>query len=72
MNELSKGKNASVPSLQIQPPSLNSVLQTLNVINGIIHIQFNASNLSILKESSLSANDESTSNKKMIEDTALD
>ena len=74
MNELSKGKNTAVPSLQIQQPSINSILQTLNVINGIIQIPFSASSLSqILKESaSSSATQPESPEKKMIEDTALD
>lgn len=67
MNELSKGKNATVPSLQIQPPSLNSVLQTLNIINGIINIQFTtASNLNKVKESN------KIEESKMIDDSTLD
>lgn len=69
MNELSKGKNATVPNLQIQQPSspISSVLQTLNVINGIIHIQFNTSNLSqILKDNINSTGMEKS--KTMIED----
>ncbi|XP_064613214.1 LOW QUALITY PROTEIN: clustered mitochondria protein homolog [Liolophura sinensis] len=37
MNEIEKGeRNITLPPLQIQTPSLSSVLDTLNVINGIV------------------------------------
>ena len=67
INEL-KGKNTTLPSLQISPPSINSVLQTLNLINGIVHVfNISPSNLNnLLKENSLDAEP-----KKIIEE-ALD
>lgn len=43
MNEIYTGKpGASMPPIQIQPPSMGSVLDMLNVINGILflHIRF--------------------------------
>ncbi|CAH1961495.1 unnamed protein product [Acanthoscelides obtectus] len=40
MNEIYTGKNgASLPPIQIQPPSMGSVLDMLNVINGILFVQ---------------------------------
>jgi protein TIF31 len=40
MNEIYKGdKSISFPPIQIQTPSLQSVLETLNVINGIVFVQ---------------------------------
>jgi len=39
MNEICKGNaNAIFPPLQISPPSLNSILEMLNVINGILFV----------------------------------
>ncbi|XP_045465212.1 clustered mitochondria protein homolog [Harmonia axyridis] len=40
MNEICTGKNgSSLPPIQIQPPSMGSVLDMLNVINGILFVQ---------------------------------
>ncbi|KAJ9594009.1 hypothetical protein L9F63_014569 [Diploptera punctata] len=40
MNELYTGKgSAAMPPIQIQPPSMGSVLDMLNVINGILFVQ---------------------------------
>ncbi|KAK9882067.1 hypothetical protein WA026_018916 [Henosepilachna vigintioctopunctata] len=40
MNEIYTGKNgSSLPPIQIQPPSMGSVLDMLNVINGILFVQ---------------------------------
>ena len=40
MNELYAGKaKTSLPPIQIQPPSMGSVLDMLNVINGILFVQ---------------------------------
>lgn len=40
MNEIYTGKAASaIPPIQIQPPSMGSVLDMLNVINGILFVQ---------------------------------
>ncbi|GIY01947.1 clustered mitochondria protein homolog [Caerostris darwini] len=40
MNEIYKGNsNAILPPIQIQPPSLSSVLDMLNIINGILFVQ---------------------------------
>ena len=39
MNQLSKGEKVSaIPPLQIQTPSLSNVLDTLNLINGIVFL----------------------------------
>lgn len=43
MNEIYKGNaNAIIPPLQIQPPSLSSILEMLNVINSIVFVQWSA------------------------------
>ncbi|KAK6191420.1 hypothetical protein SNE40_003114 [Patella caerulea] len=40
MNEICKGeKNMTFPPIQIQTPSMSSVLDTLNIINGIVFVQ---------------------------------
>lgn len=40
MNEIYKGeKSITFPPLHIQTPSIASVLDTLNVINGIVFVQ---------------------------------
>ncbi|XP_066588334.1 clustered mitochondria protein homolog [Prorops nasuta] len=40
MNEIYTGKsNVSLPPIQVQPPSMGSVLDMLNVINGIVFVQ---------------------------------
>ncbi|XP_025090334.1 clustered mitochondria protein homolog isoform X2 [Pomacea canaliculata] len=46
MNEIQKGdKTTSFPPIQIQTPSLSSVLDTLNVINGIVYVQISQDEL---------------------------
>jgi protein TIF31 len=40
MNDICTGKpGATLPPIQIQPPSMGSVLDMLNVINGILFVQ---------------------------------
>lgn len=40
MNEICKGNvTAVIPPIQIQSPSMNSVLEMLNIINGILFVQ---------------------------------
>jgi hypothetical protein len=40
MNEIYTGNsNTALPPIQIQPPSMGSVLDMLNVINGILFVQ---------------------------------
>ncbi|XP_055951355.1 clustered mitochondria protein homolog [Argiope bruennichi] len=40
MNEIYKGNSSAIlPPIQIQPPSLSSVLDMLNIINGILFVQ---------------------------------
>ncbi|GAB6026480.1 hypothetical protein CHUAL_012906 [Chamberlinius hualienensis] len=41
MNEIYNGKvgNSALPPIQIQPPSMGSVLDMLNIINGILFVQ---------------------------------
>lgn len=50
MNEIYTGKNgASLPPIQIQPPSMGSVLDMLNVINGILFVQISSEHIENLK-----------------------
>lgn len=40
MNEIYTGKTGAIlPPIQIHPPSMGSVLDMLNVINGILYVQ---------------------------------
>ena len=40
MNEIYKGeKSITFPPLQIHTPSIGSVLETLNIVNGIVFVQ---------------------------------
>ena len=51
MNEIYKGNaNAIIPPIQIQPPSISSVLEMLNVINGILFVHISAQDMENLKE----------------------
>ncbi len=51
MNEIYTGrtKSASLPPIQIQPPSMGSVLDMLNVINGILFVQISQQDIDSLK-----------------------
>ncbi|BFZ18938.1 hypothetical protein BsWGS_21978 [Bradybaena similaris] len=51
MNEIYKGEvNSTLPPIQIQPPSLVGVLETLNVINGIVFVQISPEELEKFKQ----------------------
>lgn len=51
MNEIYKGNvNAIIPPIQIQPPSISSVLEMLNLINGILFVHLSAQDMENLKE----------------------
>ncbi|KAJ9589792.1 hypothetical protein L9F63_027948, partial [Diploptera punctata] len=50
MNELYTGKgSAAMPPIQIQPPSMGSVLDMLNVINGILFVQISQQDIENFK-----------------------
>lgn len=50
MNEFYKGNTAAVlPPIQIQPPSLSNVLDTLNIINGILFVQISQQDIENFK-----------------------
>ncbi|XP_050531862.1 clustered mitochondria protein homolog [Daktulosphaira vitifoliae] len=50
MNEIYTGKpGASLPPIQIHPPSMGSVLDMLNVINGILYVQISQQDLETFK-----------------------
>lgn len=50
INEIYTGKNgASLPPIQIQPPSMGSVLDMLNVINGIVFVQISQEDIENFK-----------------------
>lgn len=50
MNEIYTGKTSvSLPPIQIQPPSMGSVLDMLNVINGILFVQISQQDIEHFK-----------------------
>ncbi len=51
MNEIYTGrtKSSSLPPIQIQPPSMGSVLDMLNVINGILFVQISQQDIDHIK-----------------------
>ncbi|XP_019868001.2 clustered mitochondria protein homolog isoform X1 [Aethina tumida] len=66
MNEIYTGKNgASLPPIQIQPPSMGSVLDMLNVINGILFVQISQEDIENFKaEIEKRQNEESEDSEK--------
>ncbi|XP_021376922.1 clustered mitochondria protein homolog isoform X2 [Mizuhopecten yessoensis] len=51
MNEIYKGeKSITLPPLQIQTPSIASVMETLNAINGIVFVQISPNDLDKIKQ----------------------
>jgi len=71
MNEIVKGeKNISWSPIHIQTPSLNSVLEMLNVINGIVFVQISPSEIEKLrKEMGKKAEQSKENNGEAIKDT---
>jgi len=50
MNEIYTGKTGAIlPPIQIHPPSMGSVLDMLNVINGILYVQISQQDLENFK-----------------------
>merc|ERR1712223_2002289 len=50
MNEIYTGKSkATLPPIQIQPPSMGSVLDMLNIINGILFVQISQQDIENFK-----------------------
>lgn len=50
MNEIYTGKSGvSLPPIQVQPPSMGSVLDMLNVINGILFVQISQQDIENFK-----------------------
>jgi len=50
MNEIYTGKSGvSLPPIQVQPPSMGSVLDMLNVINGILFVQISQQDIDNFK-----------------------
>merc|ERR1712122_146397 len=50
MNEIYTGKSkANLPPIQIQPPSMGSVLDMLNIINGILFVQISQQDIENFK-----------------------
>jgi protein TIF31 len=50
MNEICKGNATTmIPPIQIQSPSMSSVLEMLNIINGILFVQISSQDMESLK-----------------------
>ncbi|GFQ78441.1 clustered mitochondria protein homolog [Trichonephila clavata] len=50
MNEIYKGNSSAIlPPIQIQPPSLSSVLDMLNIVNGILFVQISQQDIENFK-----------------------
>ncbi|CAF4385133.1 unnamed protein product, partial [Rotaria socialis] len=50
INDVVKGQLLVIPSLTIQQPSFQNVLEMLNVVNGILFIQIREKDLEILRD----------------------
>jgi len=50
INDVVKGQLLVIPSLTIQQPSFQNVLEMLNVVNGILFIQIREKDLDLLRE----------------------
>jgi len=51
MNDIYQGKTkAGLPPIQIQPPSMGSVLDMLNIINGILFVQISQQDIENFKQ----------------------
>ena len=80
MNEIYTGKSkATLPPIQIQPPSMGSVLDMLNIINGILFVQISQQDIENFKMEYEKRQKESTSgsvdnaiknNEKVISNTS--
>jgi len=70
MNDLYQGKTkAGLPPIQIQPPSMSSVLDMLNIINGILFVQISQQDIeNFKKEYELRQKDGGVVKKPEIED----
>lgn len=53
VNQLSKGEKVNLPSLQIQVPSLANVLETLNLVNGIVFVHISPEEIEKFREEML-------------------
>ncbi|KAG8192670.1 hypothetical protein JTE90_009698 [Oedothorax gibbosus] len=76
MNEIYKGNSSAIlPPIQIQPPSLSSVLDMLNIINGILFVQISQQDIDNFKteyerkQLSLDSDSSPASPKEQIEET---
>lgn len=70
MNDLYQGKTkAGLPPIQIQPPSMSSVLDMLNIINGILFVQISQQDIeNFKKEYEMRQKDGGVTKKPELED----
>jgi len=70
MNDLYQGKTkAGLPPIQIQPPSMSSVLDMLNIINGILFVQISQQDIeNFKKEYEMRQKDGGVAKKPELED----
>jgi protein TIF31 len=78
MNDIYKGETAvNIPPLQIQTPTLANVLETLNLINGIVFVHISQEDIEKFREEMLrrqqqSNDDEKTDASKTGDDKAIE
>merc|ERR1712079_345201 len=66
MNEIYTGKSkATLPPIQIQPPSMGSVLDMLNIINGILFVQISQQDIANFKKEYELRQKDGATNKKI-------
>lgn len=72
MNEIYTGKTkASLPPIQIQPPSMGSVLDNLNIINGILFVQISQQDIDSVKQEFEKRQKEAESSSSNVAQTEL-
>jgi len=68
MNDIYQGKSKSgLPPIQIQPPSMGSVLDMLNIINGILFVQISQADIENFKKEYETRQKDTSANSKQIE-----
>ncbi|KAL5015908.1 hypothetical protein ScPMuIL_005497 [Solemya velum] len=73
MNEIYKGeKSISFPPLQIQTPSIASVLDTLNVINGIVFVQISPEDIERFRQEMVRRQQEGPTRKALTDESSID
>ncbi|XP_076363788.1 clustered mitochondria protein homolog isoform X2 [Tachypleus tridentatus] len=73
MNEVYMGKpGATLPPIQIQPPSMSNVLGMLNIINGILFVHISKEDLEKFKAETERQQQKDTPTNKVVKDSTSD